>query len=85
MLKEDSFCSMYHMEYESFCELVRLLSPSLVVSVKQGCNRSQGGDHVYVELTVHVLLWHLARGSYHDISVTAGLAKSSFFHVSIVV
>jgi hypothetical protein len=58
---------MYHMQYESFHELVRLLSPTLLVSVKQGLNRSQGGDHVYVELIVHFMLWYLAGGSYHDI------------------
>jgi hypothetical protein len=67
------------MEYGSFCELVRLLSPSLMVSVKQGCNQSQGGDHIYVELIVHVLLRYLAGGSFHSIQVTAGLAKSTFF------
>jgi hypothetical protein len=72
------------MQYESFCELVRLLSPSLMVSVKQGRSRNQGGDHVYVELIVHVMLRYLAGGSNHDIHVTAGLAKSTFFLVSIV-
>lgn len=79
LLKEGSFRSFYRMQYESFCELVRLLSPSLMVSVKQGRNRNQGGDHVYVELIVHVMLRYLAGGSYHDIRVTAGLAKSTFF------
>jgi hypothetical protein len=79
LLKEGSFRSMYHMQYGSFCELVRLLSPFLMVSEKQGRNQSQGGDHIYVELIVHVLLRYLAGGSFHDIRVTAGLSKSSFF------
>ena len=63
LLKESSFCSMYG----SFCELVRLLSPFLMVSEKQGHSRSQGGGHIYVELIVHVLLRYLAGGSFHDI------------------
>jgi hypothetical protein len=67
LLKEGSFRSMYRMQYGSFCELVRLLSPFLMVSEKQGHNRSQGGDHIYVELIVHVLLRYLAGGSFHDI------------------
>ena len=67
LLKEGSFCSMYPMEYGSFCELVRLLSPSLMVSVKQGCNQFQGVHHIYVELIVHVLLRYLAGGSFHNI------------------
>jgi len=50
-----------------------------MVGVKQGHNQSQGVDHIYVELIVHVLLWYLAGGSFHDIWVTAGLAKSTFF------
>jgi len=70
---------MYPMEYGSFCELVRLLSPSLMVSIKQGHNPSQGGDHIYVELIVHVLLQYLAGGSFHDFQATAGLAKSTSY------
>jgi hypothetical protein len=50
-----------------------------MVSVKQGCNQFQGVHHIYVELIVHVLLRYLAGGSFHDIQVTAGLAKSTFF------
>jgi hypothetical protein len=68
LLKEGSFHPMYRMEYGSFCELVRLVSPSLMVSVKQGHNQSQGGDHIYVELIVHVLLRYLAGGSFNDLS-----------------
>jgi hypothetical protein len=47
--------------------LVRLLSSSLMVSVKQGRNRNHGRDHVYVELNVHVTLQYLVGGSYHAI------------------
>jgi hypothetical protein len=63
------------MHYESFFELVRLLSPSHMVSVSKVITK----DNVYVELIVHVMLRYLAGGSYNDIRVTAGLANSSFF------
>jgi len=58
LLKEGYFCSMYYMA---------LFVPCLMVMVKQGCNQSQGGDHIYVELIVHFLLQYLAGGSYHNI------------------
>jgi hypothetical protein len=40
LLKEGSFCSMYRMQYGSFCELVRLL-PFLMVSVRSLSARIQ--------------------------------------------
>jgi hypothetical protein len=44
------------MQYKSFCQLVRLLSPSLMVSVKQGCNRrNQGGVHFSEHYQCHGL------------------------------
>ncbi len=79
LLKEGTFRAMYRMHHESFCELVCLLSPSLMVNIKQGRNRNHGGDHVYVELIVHILLRYMAGGSFHDIRVTAGIATSTFF------
>ncbi len=79
LMKEASFHFFYQMQYATSCQLVRLLAPKLMVSVKQGRNRNQGGDCVYVELIEHVMLRYLAGGSYHDIQVTAGLTKSTFF------
>jgi hypothetical protein len=64
----------------SFCSLVRLLSPSLMVRVKQGCIQSQGGDHIYVELIVHALLRYLVgfkRQNLSCIVFTASLTASS--------
>jgi hypothetical protein len=79
LLKEGTFRAMYRMHHESFCELVRLLSPLLTVNIKQWRNRNRGGDHVYVELIVHVMLRYMADGSFHDIWVAAGIATSTFF------
>jgi hypothetical protein len=79
LLKEGTFRAMYRMRHESFCELVHLLSPLLLVNIKQGRNRNRGGDHVYVELIVHVMLRYMAGGSFHNIRVTAGVATSPFF------
>ncbi len=84
LLKEGTFWAMYRMHHESFYELVHLLSPLLTVNIKQGRNRNHGGDHVYVELIVHVMLRYMVGGSFHDIRVTAGVATSTFFHVYIV-
>jgi hypothetical protein len=35
LIKEGEFSKMYHMRYESFCKLVQLLSPALLVDVNQ--------------------------------------------------
>ncbi len=79
LIKEGEFSKMYRMRYERFCKLVQLLSPALLVVVNQSKHRSFGAKHVYVELILHCLLRYMAGGSFHDIRVSAGLAKSTFF------
>jgi len=79
LIKEGEFSNMYRMHYESFCKLVQLLSPALTVDVQQSKCRSHGADHIYVELILHCLLRYMAGGSFHDICVSAGLARSTFF------
>ncbi len=79
LIKEGEFSKMYRMRYETFCKLVQLLSPTLLVDVNQSQRRSLGAEHVYVELILHCLLQYMAGGSFHDIRVSAGLARSKFF------
>ncbi len=79
LIKKGKFSKMYHMRYETFCKLVQLLSPALLVYVNQSQCRSLGAEHVYVELILHCLLQYMARGSFHDIQASTGLARSTFF------
>ncbi len=42
LIKEGEFSKMYRLRYESFCKLVQLLSPALLVDVNQSKHRSLG-------------------------------------------
>ena len=79
--RERQFKEMYRMRHTSFNKLLDLLRPSLIVNDKQARCASKGHSPIIPELILHCTLRYLAGGSVHDIRVTAGLSRASFYRV----
>ncbi len=81
--KECQFDQMYHMHYTFFYKLLSLLSPALKVNKGQGMRRSHGSGHISEVLILHCLIRYMAGGSFHNIHMNSGMAKSTFFRCFI--
>jgi len=72
LLKEGLFQCMYRMSHTSFCKLLHLVLPYLMVNEHQGNHCRRRLDHINAENILHCLICYMAGGSHHDIHVHSG-------------
>ena len=81
----NAFFLMYRMHYPSYMKLCSLIDHSVKKNVDMA-NRKTGNCHIHstvgvitTPIALHCCIRWLAGGSYHDIRLTAGMSRASFY------